>query len=283
MLECVVNVSEGRDAAGLATLADTAGPLLLDLHRDPHHHRAVLTLAGDDDRLFDNVCNVARWAVGHLDLTGHAGVHPRIGVLDVVPFVDLAEPWAAATQRSLRARDRFAAWAATELSLPCFLYGPERDLPELRRRAWRDLRPDVGPASPHPSAGAAAVGARGVLVAYNVWLVDGSVATARSIAARLRRPGVRALGLQVGERVQVSCNLTEPYRLGPADAYDLAAEEAAAHHATVAGAELVGLVPHAVLEAVPRLRWGALGLSDADTIEARLDRRAEATPPERPA
>lgn len=267
MLECVVNLSEGRDEARLAAAAAVADDVLLDLHRDPHHHRAVLTLAGTDEALFPAVCAVARWAVATLDLSTHAGAHPRIGVVDVVPWVDLDAPAAPATARSIGARDRFAAWAAAELRLPCFLYGPERTLPEVRRRAWHDLPPDTGPSRPHPTAGAAAVGARGVLVAYNLW-VDTDVATARRVAVALRRPGLRALGLQVGDRVQVSCNLVEPHLLGPGAAYDLVAAEV-----PVGGAELVGLLPRAVLDAVPAARWPELALSDEATIEARLSRR----------
>ena len=124
----------------------------------------------------------------------------------------------------MAARDRFAAWAGDALGLPCFVYGPERSLPDLRRQAWRDLAPATGPAVAHPTAGAAAVGARPVLVAYNLWLAGDQdyretgdlLGMARQFAATIRGPGIRALGLLVGDRVQVSCNLTEPWNVGPA-------------------------------------------------------------------
>ncbi|HEX9991540.1 MAG TPA: hypothetical protein VGB14_01295 [Acidimicrobiales bacterium] len=257
MLECVVNVSEGRSPDVLAALAGAAGPHLLDLHADPDHHRAVLTLVGEDAPRA-----VAREAVARIDLRGHAGAHPRIGAVDVVPFVPLgATPLADA----VAARDRFAAWAAAALALPCFLYGPERSLPEVRRSAFAGLAPDTGPPRPHPTAGAAAVGARPVLVAYNLWLAEPDLAAARRLARALRGPAVRALGLAVGAHVQVSTNLVDPATVGPADVYDRVAAEVA-----VARAELVGLVPRAVLDAVPRRRWAALDLAEDRTVEARL-------------
>jgi glutamate formiminotransferase len=117
------------------------------------------------------------------------------------------------------------------------------------------------------------VGARPPLVAYNVWLDRGDLAAARAVAAAVRGPRVRALGLQVGPRVQVSMNLVEPAELGPAAAFDLVADAAGAQGATVAGAELVGLVPDAVLRAVPPTRWASLDLAEDRTIEARLARR----------
>lgn len=262
MLECVVNISEGRDAAALAALAAAAGDDLLDLHRDPDHHRAVLTLVGEDAPRA-----VAAEAVARLDLTGHDGVHPRLGVVDVVPFVALS---GSGPSDALAARDAFARWFADACAVPSFLYGPERTLPDVRRHAFRDLVPDVGPAVPHPTAGATAVGAREVLVAYNAWLGEDDVAGARLVAAAVRGPELRALGLQVGDRVQVSMNLVAPDIVGPALAYDRVAAAAAERGLTVAGAELVGLLPRAVLDAAPRGRWTELDLADDRTIEARV-------------
>ena len=208
MLECVINISEGRDLEVVAAIAAAAGPDLLDVHTDADHNRSVLTVVGEDAPRA-----VARAAVERLDLRHHVGVHPRIGVLDVVPFVPLGDtPMSAA----VAARDEFAGWAAEALGLPCFLYGPERSLPDVRRGAFLTLGPDVGPSAPHPSAGAAAVGARRVLVAYNLWLVEPDLETARRIASAIRGDGVRALGLAVGDEVQVSMNLVDPERVGPA-------------------------------------------------------------------
>jgi glutamate formiminotransferase len=261
VLECVVNVSEGRDRQVLDRLADAAGDDLLDLHADPHHHRSVFTLVGEDAPR-----RLAAAAVALVDLRTHRGVHPRIGALDVVPFVALE---GAHRRHAVAARDRFAAWAGSELALPCFCYGPERSLPDVRRHAFADLAPDTGPAEPHPSAGGCAVGARDLLVAYNLWLAEPHLALAREVARAVRGPALRALGLQVGERVQVSMNLVAPLELGPAEAWDLVAARA-----PVAGAELVGLVPAAVLRRTAVERWERLDLGEEKTIEARLAGRS---------
>lgn len=260
MLECVINISEGRDGAVIEAVATAAGTALLDVHTDAFHHRSVLTLAGPD--VEGAARAVARAAVEHIDLRTHVGVHPRIGAVDVVPFVPLV---GSSIADAVRARNEFAAWAGADLALPCFLYGAERSLPAVRRDAFDALAPDTGPATPHPSAGACAVGARPVLVAYNLWLAEPDVALARRIATEVRGPHVRALGLDVGGRAQVSCNLVSPGDVGPADIADAVGSRAA-----VAGAELVGLVPASVLDAVPTARWASLDLDPSRTIEARL-------------
>ncbi len=265
MLECVVNISEGRRADVITAIAAAAGDDLLDIHRDEHHHRAVLTLVGEDA-----VRPVTAAAVERLDLRGHRGVHPRLGVVDVVPFVPLERSTMA---DAVRARDDFAAWAGAELGVPCFLYGDECTLPTIRREAWQKRHPDVGPPAPHPTAGAMCVGARQPLVAYNVWLASPDLATGRHVAAAVRGPHLRALGLAVGDRVQVSMNLIHPDVLGPAEAYDLVAS-----HADVVGAELVGLMPAAVLSPIPRPRRTELDVDEERTIEARLGARARRGP-----
>src|SRR5687768_7114957 len=135
-------------------------------------------------------------AVRRIDLRLHVGVHPRLGAVDVVPFVPLA---GSSMDDAVAARDQFAAWAGDELGVPCFLYGPERGLPDVRRHAFTGLSPDTGPPVAHPTAGAICAGARPVLVAYNVWLAAGvDVATARRIAKEIRGSGLRALGLDAG-------------------------------------------------------------------------------------
>ena len=265
MLECVVNVSEGRDPALIAAIGDAAGSDLLDVHSDPHHHRSVLTLLGEEAARA-----VASATVARLDLRDHEGVHPRLGVVDVVPFVALS---GSTVEDAVAARDRFAAWFAREHGVPCFAYGAERTLPEVRRGAFRAFAPDAGPDQPHPTAGATAVGARPPLVAYNVWLGEADLDRTRVIAKAVRGPALRALGLQVGPRVQVSMNLVAPDDLGPADAFGLVARAAAEAGATVEGAELVGLVPRSVLLAVPRDQWDALDLGEDRTIESRCAAR----------
>jgi glutamate formiminotransferase / 5-formyltetrahydrofolate cyclo-ligase len=257
VLECVINVSEGRDRSAVAAIAGAAGACLLDVHSDPHHNRSVLTLAGAG--VEEAARAVTTEAVRRIDLRLHVGVHPRLGAVDVVPFVPLT---GSAMDDAVAARDRFAAWAGDDLGVPCFLYGPERTLPDVRRHAFTGLAPDTGPAVAHPTAGAICAGARPVLVAYNVWLAEGvDVATARRIAKEIRAPGLRALGLDVGGRAQVSMNLVDPERVTPADAYD-----AVAARAPVDRPELVGLVPAPVLAAVPTDRWARLDLSEERTL-----------------
>lgn len=170
---------------------------------------------------------------------------------------------------AVRARDNFARWASDTFEVPVFLYGPEKSLPYVRRHAFADIQPDMGPAVAHPRAGAVCVGVRNPLVAYNVWLRDNDVATARAVAAAVRNPSLRTLGLQVGERVQVSMNLVEPMELGPMQAFDAVSELAPTD-----GAELVGLVPRGVLDGIPASRWGQLDVSLEQTIEFRLAERA---------
>lgn len=247
-----MNVSEGRDRSAIGHIAGAGGVSLLDVHSDPDHNRSVLTLAGAG--VEDAARAVATEAVRWIDLRLHVGVHPRLGAVDVVPFVPLA---GSSLDDAVAARQRFADWAGHQLGVPCFLYGPERTLPDVRRHAFTGLAPDTGPAVAHPTAGAMCVGARPVLVAYNVWLAERvPVSVARQIAKEIRSPGLRALGLDVGGRAQVSMNLIDPERLTPADAYD-----AVAARAPVDRAELVGLVPAAVLQAVPAERWPQLDLS----------------------
>ncbi len=256
MLECVVNVSEGRDLPTVERIAEAAGRSLLDVHSDADHHRSVLTLIGPAAARA-----VTEAAVELLDLGAHAGAHPRMGVVDVVPFVALSGPPAEA----IEARNAFAAWAGREVGLPCFRYGPERSLPQVRRGAFVEFGPDTGPPEPHPTAGACCVGARGLMLAYNLWLAEPDLEQARRAARGIRSATVRALAMQVGDAVQVSMNLIAPDVTGPADVYD-----AVAARAPVARAELVGLTPAAVLARVPERRWAELDLAADRTIEARL-------------
>jgi glutamate formiminotransferase len=275
MIECVINVSEGRNPVVLGELAASAAMTLLDVHFDPDHHRSVFTLGGDVDDVMTAVRALTTVSVDRLDLGAHAGVHPRLGVLDVVPFVPIAPGHLPSHDLSLAValRDEFARWLSATFEVPTFLYGPlpdglSRTLPQLRKGAFTEIPPDFGPGHPHGSAGATAVGARPALVAYNVWV--SSVGVAQQVAPLVRGPSVRALGLKVGDRAQVSCNLVDPARLGPAQAYDLVRDLAQKGGGEVVGAELVGLIPRRILDQIPAHRWTQLGLSAEMTIEDRL-------------
>ncbi len=293
LAECVVNISEGRDPTTIEALRDAGGAAVLDVHSDPEHHRSVLTLGGTLETVEEAARRVVSSAVARIDLRSHAGAHPRLGAADVVPFVPLPS-LSPATRSGVRpaaellrpdvldARNRFASWAGVELELPCFLYGPERSLPDIRRGAFTSLAPDAGPSTPHPTAGSTAVGARPVLVAYNVWIAGNgdagtdagrahALSVARSLAAELRGPSVRSLGLPVGEGAQVSFNLIDPGSVSVAGVYDAVAAGAESSGCSVLRAELVGLVPAGALEQVPRHRWPELDLDEDRTIEGLIE------------
>jgi len=289
LAECVINISEGRDPEVIAAVAAAGGVCLLDVHSDAEHHRSVLTLGGPLHEVSSAARRVAAAAVGAIDLTEHRGIHPRLGAVDVVPFVQLdqADTSVAPWEAIIAARDSFASWAGSELGIPCFLYGPERSLPDIRRHAFSTLSPDTGPTAPHPTAGASAVGARRVLIAYNVWIAGPSAGgpapeshidvteVARSLAARLRRPGLRTLGLAVDGGAQVSCNVVDHHQVTLSEVFDEVATGSAEFGCSVTRGELVGLVPQVSLSAVDECRWVALGLRAEDTIEFRMGTRQD--------
>lgn len=255
-----MNVSEGRDRDVLVRLASAVSSDVLDIHTDQDHNRSVFTLVGEDAPR-----RLTETALQLMNITDHSGVHPRIGIVDVVPFVPLSgSSWADA----VTARNNFAEWAATELHVPCFLYGDERTLPDIRRGAWIQLQPDVGPTEPHSTAGGICVGVRPPLIAYNLWLKDVDLATTKKIASQVRSESIRTLGLQVGDYTQVSINLVQPNVSNPAHAFDAVQQFADIHHA-----ELVGLVPREVLVSIPVGRWEELDLAEDRTIEWRLENR----------
>lgn len=267
-LLAVPNVSEGRDSDAIARIAAAAerspGVHLLDVHSDRDHQRSVYTLSGSPGTLADAVVGVGHEALARIDLSSHAGVHPRIGALDIAPIVYLHEQDAgAACAEALVLADRLG----DELRLPVFLYGPlggGRTRAEIRRGgseelarrlAAGELRPDFGPSRPHRSGGGVMVGARPPLVAFNVELAPpATLEDARAIAADIREggpaglPGLRALGVWLGERgvAQVSMNV-EDYLAAPLSTV----VAAIAKRAAPARAELVGLAPRAALEGFP--------------------------------
>jgi len=263
IFECVPNLSEGRDRAVLekcARAVAATGVTLADQTSDDVHHRAVMTFFGTHDAVLAASVALARVAVSAIDLRVHRGAHPRIGALDVLPFV----PFGSATEADAVEVAREAArriW--DELRVPSFFYGAAgggRLLAEVRRGGFEGLAAragtfDVGDAA-HPSAGAIAIGVRAPLVAFNVVLASDNLALARRIARTIReRDGglrsLRALGIALGNgRVQISCNLTDPAAtplwLVTALVRLLARREGVAVVAT----ELIGLVPRAALEDV---------------------------------
>ena len=282
MLECVPNISEGRRPDVLDALADACGPSLLDVHSDPDHHRSVFTLAGPGPRDAETaVSALARLAGARLELSEHDGVHPRFGVIDVVPFVALDEDHDVAAD----AARAFAAWIVSELQVPVFLYDDadpmRRSLPEVRREAFVKRAPDAGPPRPHPKLGAVAVGARPPLIAVNCWLDTNDELVAREIARHVREldgglPGVRAIGLLLESQgvTQVSLNLVDLPVTGLEAACTEVRRVANRDDFEVTKVEIVGLIPAAEVERCSEAFRDWSGVSDAVTIEGRLAARA---------
>jgi glutamate formiminotransferase / 5-formyltetrahydrofolate cyclo-ligase len=270
VIECVINISEGRDDKILGRLGASAGDSLRDVHSDIFHNRSVFTLINSAAHLESDVRSLITASLELLDISRHEGVHPRLGVVDVVPFVALS-PDVADT--AIRLRDETAQWIAASYAVPVFLYGPtaqgQRSLPYVRANAFAGLSPDFGPPLAHPRSGAVVVGAREILVAWNLWLHDVSLEQARLLAKLVRRPGVRALGLRVGDDVQVSCNLVDLSLVTPSQVYDLVAAQLT-QGGVIERAELVGLIPRSLLEKEDPSRWAQLGLGKDVTIESRL-------------
>src|SRR4051794_31288892 len=206
VLISVPNVSEGRDHAALDAIKQAFGPQLVYWSSDADHHRAVFTLIGRPGELYKHVLEGAKAAIERIDLSTHAGVHPRVGAVDVAPIVYLDESSkGAACAEALVLADEIG-----RLGVPVYLYGElggGRARAELRRPGGLDgLTPDFGPDDLHPTAGATLVAARPPLVAFNVE-IDAPLEQAKEIAKTLRETlDVRALGLQLSDTVQVSTN-----------------------------------------------------------------------------
>jgi glutamate formiminotransferase len=271
VLLAVPNVSEGRDAKAIARIAAAfaRGAAVLDVHSDPVHNRSVVTLAGPAGTMVGALLGGARASVESIDISGHEGAHPRIGALDVCPVV-----WTSAPDRepALEEAGQAARLLASELRLPVFLYGELASEPARRERAFfRDgglielrrrlesgeLRPDLGPARLHPTAGAVLVTARPPLAAFNLELSGADPDAAREVASRLREsgggpPGVRAIAIDLGGgRWQVSTNVHDPVSVPLGEVVERARELAGSRGAALASAEVVGLVPEAALAGFP--------------------------------
>jgi glutamate formiminotransferase len=288
-LESVPNIAEGRDVDTLAALETAfAGPArLLDVHVDADHHRSVFTLIGSREELVTTLVRGIACAVERIDLRRHVGVHPRIGVADVVPIVPLErDAEVAARETALALADRLAE----ELELPVFFYGllTERALEpafyrrggieELQRRLDAgELSPDRGPERLHPTAGAVILGVRRPLIAFNVNLATDDVGVAREIARIVRERdgglrGVRALGLDLPAAglVQVSMNITDWEAVAPHEVVERIAAEARARGVDVAGSELVGLIPAGAVVRAARAPLAIPGLEPDRVLELRL-------------
>jgi len=270
IIECIPNVSEGRRTdvidALASSVAEVPGVTLLDRSSDSSHNRSVFTMVGDAGPLEAAILALFEAAVARIDLRAHQGEHPRLGAVDVVPFVPIegvtmADCVALANKVGAAVADRF--------QVPVYLYEDastvpaRRNLEDIRRGEFEGLeqkmasvewKPDYGPSAPHPTAGATVIGARMPLIAYNINLATDRLDVAKNIAAAIRFSSggfrfVKAMGIRLEDRgiVQVSMNLTNFEKTPVYRVFDLVKREAARYGVAVLESEVVGLVPAAAL------------------------------------
>ena len=270
IIESVPNISEGRRPevlqAAVAAMKAVPGLRVLDVQSDKDHNRSVLTVVGDERSLKDGLLALFEAATSRIDLRSHQGEHPRVGAVDVVPFI----PIEGASMKDCVALAREVGQAVAErFQVPVFLYEEaataphRRNLEEVRRGQFEGLaermrdplwQPDFGPAAPHPSAGAVVVGARMPLIAYNINLGTPDVEIARRIAKAIRQSSggyrfVKAMGVMLEERnvAQVSINMTDYKKTPLFRVFETVRSEAARYGVSVIGSEIVGLVPSEAL------------------------------------
>ena len=293
VLECVPNVSEGRSPAVIDRLGraitQVKGVRLASVHIDPDHHRSVFTFLGAPEAVQAAALSLARAVFEAVDMQAHQGMHPRLGALDVLPFVplrDLTMADAVAVARAVGER------LAADHGLPVYLYGAAATAPGRRsllavragqyeglptRLADPSWRPDFGPARFEPRLGALLVGARDVLVAYNVWLDTDDAAAARAIARAVREsagglPALQAMGGRLERRgiAQVAMNLLDYRVTSLPQAFDAVRSEAARRGVGVRRGELVGLAPRAAFAGRSPESVGLVDWSDAGYLESYL-------------
>jgi glutamate formiminotransferase len=272
LIECVPNFSEGRDIARISALVRTLdsvpGARVLDCHSDPDHNRSVVTFAGEPEAVEEAALAAVGQAAELIDLQQHRGEHPRIGATDVLAFVPLE---GVTMGECVAVARRVGGEIWKRYGIPVYFYEnaatrPSREkLENIRRGQFEGLReevlrdpdraPDVGTPQLHPTAGAVAVGARKLLIAYNITLSTTDVSVAEEIARAIREsngglPAVKAIGVAVRSRrlVQVSMNLTDFEVTSIQQAFDAVRREAERRVCMIEGSEIVGLVPKAALD-----------------------------------
>ncbi len=293
IIECVPNFSEGRDADKIEKIVEPFRGQdkvkLLDYQRDEDHNRSVVTVVGESDALKDAVIASMRTAVELIDMRNHQGQHPRMGAIDVVPFIPVKN---ITMEETVQFSRKVADEAAAALNLPIFLYEASatrlerRNLAKIRKGQFEgmpeklkdaDWAPDFGPTQIHPTAGVTAVGARMPLVAYNVNLATNNMAIADSIARKVRHIGgglryCKAIGIDLKDRgiVQVSMNMTDYTKTALYRVFELVRIEARRYGVNVVGSEIIGLVP---MEALIDSAAHYLGLEEfsmEQVLEARI-------------
>ena len=292
LIECVPNVSEGQRGSVVGRMADairaTPGVRLLNTSSDPAHNRSVFTFVGESGAVQRAVLTLFERAIANIDLREHRGEHPRLGAVDVVPFV----PLMGATMADCVATARSAGRAIAErFGVPVYLYEEASDNParrrleDIRRGAFEGLHdkmsrpewiPDFGPSHPHPSVGATVVGARRILIAYNVNLASSHLDIAKAIARTVRQssgglPFVKAMGVRLApDVVQVSMNLTNYEETPMSVVFDAVTREAERHGVRVRGSEIIGLVPQAALRPGDEQYLQLEGFTSTQVLERQL-------------
>jgi glutamate formiminotransferase len=293
IIECIPNISEGKRpdvvAAIAAAVRRVPGVRVLDVSSDPAHHRSVLTLAGDAASLKAAVLILFEETLAAVDLSSHRGEHPRLGAVDVVPFV----PIEGVTMADCVALARETGEAvAARFGVPVYLYEEaatdpaRRNLEDIRRGEFEGLAtkmvapgwaPDFGPAAPHPRAGATVIGARMPLIAYNINLATDRLDVAKKIAAAVRQSGgglrfVKAMGVMLGDRgvAQVSMNLTNFEKTPIPRVFEMVKREAQRYGVSVLESEIVGLIPQAALLAAAEYYLRIEGFKMSQVLEHRI-------------
>jgi glutamate formiminotransferase len=295
VIECIPNVSEGRRADTIASMAEairaTPGVRLLDHSSDPSHNRTVFTFAGDAAGVERAVMALFERAIADIDLRTHKGEHPRLGAVDVVPFVPIEGVTMAECVALAR---KVGAAVAQRFHVPVYLYEEASDNPlrknleDIRRGEFEGLAakmsteawaPDFGPSAPHPTAGASVVGARMALIAYNINLATDRLDVAKKIAAAIRQSSggyryVKAAGFRLENRgvVQVSMNLTNYERTPIFRVFETVKREAARYGVSILESEIVGLVPSAALNAAAEFYLQIEGFKPEQVLENKLRR-----------
>jgi glutamate formiminotransferase len=293
IIESIPNVSEGRRpevvAAIAAAIRAVPGVRLLDHSSDASHNRSVFTMAGDAGPIKAAVLAMYEQAVAAIDLRTHSGEHPRLGAVDVVPFVPIEGVTMAACVELAKEVGREVA---SRFGVPIYLYeeasaDPARkNLEDIRRGEFEGLAakmgtagwaPDFGPAAPHPSAGASVIGARMPLIAYNINLNTDRLDVAKKIAAAIRHSSggfryVKAAGFELKDRgiVQVSMNLTNYEKTPIFRVFETVKREAERYGVTILESEIVGLIPSAALNATAEYYLRIAAFSPDQVLENKL-------------
>src|SRR5580765_5240429 len=293
IIECVPNISEGRRPEVVARIVDAVrrvrGARLLDYSSDASHNRSVLTMAGDAAPLKDAVLALFETALADIDLRIHKGEHPRLGAVDVVPFVPIED---VTMDECVALAKETARTVAERFALPVYLYEEassnplRKNLEDIRRGEFEGLAakmatdgwtPDYGPATPHPTAGATVIGARMPLIAYNINLATNRLDVAKKIAAAIRQSSggyrfVKAMGIALESRgiVQVSMNLTHYEKTPMFRVSDAVKREAERYGVSILESEIVGLVPSAALIATAESSLQLAAFRRDQVLETRL-------------